>query len=39
MWDLFDAVTASLHGDTLYRAVVITGGPGRTVAAATFLGR
>src|SRR5271165_7608638 len=27
MWDLFDAVTASLHGDTLYRAVVITGGP------------
>ena len=27
MWDLFGAVTASLHGDTLYRAVVITGGP------------
>jgi enoyl-CoA hydratase/carnithine racemase len=26
MWDRFDAVTASLHGDTLYRAVVITGG-------------
>jgi enoyl-CoA hydratase/carnithine racemase len=26
MWDLFDAVTASPHGDTLYRAVVITGG-------------
>lgn len=25
MWDLFDTVTASLHGDTLYRAVVITG--------------
>jgi enoyl-CoA hydratase len=26
MRDLFDAVIASVHGDTLYRAVVITGG-------------
>jgi enoyl-CoA hydratase/carnithine racemase len=25
MWDLFDAVAASQHGDTVYRAVVITG--------------
>ena len=34
MWDLFDAVTASLHGDTLYRAVVITGGPRHFAAGA-----
>ena len=27
MWDLFGEVGTSLHGDTLYRAVVITGGP------------
>jgi enoyl-CoA hydratase/carnithine racemase len=38
MWDLFDAVTASLHGDTLYRAVVITGGP-RHFAAGADVGR
>src|ERR1700751_902432 len=34
MWDLFDAVTESLHGDTLYRAVVITGGPRHFAAGA-----
>ena len=34
MWDLFAAVTASLHGDTLYRAVVITGGPRHFAAGA-----
>jgi len=34
MWDLFDALTASLHGDTLYRAVVITGGPRHFAAGA-----
>jgi len=38
MWDLFDAVTASLHGDTLYRAVVITGGPGNFAAGADVRG-
>src|SRR6266700_4430185 len=27
MWDLFAAIAASLHGDTLHRALVITGGP------------
>ena len=34
MWDRFDAVTASLHGDTLYRAVVITGGQRHFAAGA-----
>jgi enoyl-CoA hydratase/carnithine racemase len=34
MWDLFADVTASLHGDTLYRAVVITGGPKHFAAGA-----
>lgn len=34
MWDLFDEVVASLHGDTLYRAVVITGGPRHFAAGA-----
>lgn len=34
MWDLFADVTASLHGDTLYRAVVITGGPVHFAAGA-----
>lgn len=34
MWDLFADVTASLHGDTLYRAVVITGGPRHFAAGA-----
>jgi enoyl-CoA hydratase/carnithine racemase len=34
MWDLFDSVTASLHGETLYRAVVITGGPRHFAAGA-----
>jgi enoyl-CoA hydratase/carnithine racemase len=38
MWDLFGAVTASLHGDTLYRAVVITGGPGNFAAGADVRG-
>jgi enoyl-CoA hydratase/carnithine racemase len=32
MWDLFETVTAALHGSTKYRAVVITGG-GRHFAA------
>jgi enoyl-CoA hydratase/carnithine racemase len=34
MWDLFDSLTASLHGETLYRAVVITGGPRHFAAGA-----
>ena len=34
MWDRFDSVTASLHGDTLYRAVVITGGQRHFAAGA-----
>jgi enoyl-CoA hydratase/carnithine racemase len=34
MWDLFADVTAHLHGDTLYRAVVITGGPRHFAAGA-----
>jgi len=34
MWDLFAGVTASLHGNTLYRAVVITGGPKHFAAGA-----
>ena len=34
MWDRFDAVTASLHGDTLYRAVVLTGGQRHFAAGA-----
>jgi len=34
MWDLFDAVASALHGDTLYRAVVITGGPRHFAAGA-----
>src|ERR1700730_10103390 len=34
MWDRFDAVTASLHGDTLCRAVVITGGQRHFAAGA-----
>jgi enoyl-CoA hydratase/carnithine racemase len=38
MWDLFDAVTASLHGETLYRAVVITGGPRHFAAGADVKG-
>src|SRR5215469_11621669 len=38
MWDLFAAVTASLHGDTLYRAVVITGGPRHFAAGADVKG-
>src|SRR5260370_41032114 len=38
MWDLFGAVTASLHGDTLYRAVVITGGPKHFAAGADVKG-
>lgn len=38
MWDLFDAVTASLHGDTGYRAVVITGGPRHFAAGADVQG-
>jgi enoyl-CoA hydratase/carnithine racemase len=38
MWDLFAAVTASLHGDTLYRAVVITGGPRHFAAGADVRG-
>jgi enoyl-CoA hydratase/carnithine racemase len=38
MWDLFGAVAASLHGDTLYRAVVITGGPRHFAAGADVKG-
>jgi enoyl-CoA hydratase/carnithine racemase len=38
MWDLFDAVTASLHGDTRYRSVVITGGPRHFAAGADVKG-
>ena len=38
MWDLLDAATASLHGDTLYRAVVITGGPRYFAAGADVKG-
>jgi enoyl-CoA hydratase/carnithine racemase len=38
MWDLLEAVTASLHGDTLYRAVVITGGPRHFAAGADVRG-
>ena len=38
MWDLFDEVAASLHGDTLYRAVVITGGPRHFAAGADVKG-
>ena len=34
MWDLFADVTASLQGDTFYRAVVITGGPRHFAAGA-----
>src|ERR1700753_146145 len=34
MWDLFDRVTASLHGKTLYRSVIITGGSGHFAAGA-----
>ena len=34
MWDLFEAVTASLHASTVYRAVVITGGPRHFAAGA-----
>jgi len=34
MWDLFDHAAASLHGPTLYRAVVITGGPRHFAAGA-----
>lgn len=38
MWDLFVAVAASLHGDTLYQAVVITGGPAHFAAGADVKG-
>ena len=38
MWDLFGEVAASLHGDTLYRAVVITGGPKHFAAGADVKG-
>ncbi len=38
MWDLFDAVTASLHGDTVYRALVITGGGKHFAAGADVKG-
>jgi enoyl-CoA hydratase/carnithine racemase len=38
MWDLFAAVTASLHDSTLYRAVVITGGPRQFAAGADVKG-
>src|SRR5215469_16924316 len=38
MWDLFADVTASLHGDSLYRAVVITGGPKHFAAGADVKG-
>jgi len=38
MWDLFAAVAASLHGDTDYRAVVITGGPRHFAAGADIRG-
>jgi len=38
MWDLFDDVAASLHGDTVYRAVVITGGPRHFAAGADVKG-
>lgn len=34
MWDLFEAVAASLHGSTTYRAVVITGGARHFAAGA-----
>ena len=34
MWDLFADVAASLHDSTLYRAVVITGGPRHFAAGA-----
>jgi enoyl-CoA hydratase/carnithine racemase len=34
MWDLFAAVTASLHAETAYRAVVITGGAAHFAADA-----
>src|SRR5208282_3874601 len=34
MWDQFDRLAASLHGPTLYRAVVITGGPRHFAAGA-----
>ncbi len=38
MWDLFDAVTAALHGATVYRAVVITGGERHFAAGADVKG-
>ena len=38
MWDQFAAVTASLHGSTLYRAVVITGGQRHFAAGADVKG-
>ena len=38
MWDPFDTVTASLHGDILYRAVVITGSPRHLAAGADVKG-
>ncbi len=38
MWDLFAAVTASLHGDTVYRAIVITGGQKHFAAGADVKG-
>ncbi len=34
MWDLFEAVAASLHASTVYRALVITGGPRHFAAGA-----
>jgi enoyl-CoA hydratase/carnithine racemase len=38
MWDLFAAIAASLHDSTLYRAVVITGGPRHFAAGADVKG-
>lgn len=34
MWDLFEVVTAALHDQTTFRAVVITGGPRHFAAGA-----
>ncbi|HEX3963469.1 MAG TPA: enoyl-CoA hydratase/isomerase family protein [Trebonia sp.] len=38
MWDLFGTVTASLHGDTSYRAVIVAGGSGHFAAGADIKG-
>jgi enoyl-CoA hydratase/carnithine racemase len=38
MWDLFAAAAAALHASTVYRAVVITGGPAHFAAGADVQG-